>query len=279
MFIWTGSTGSFSLFLKEMSTLYSDRLHDFSVTNPRCYKDFYNNSFFSCTARLWNSLSKERFPLTHNPNGFKSRINCRVFVNRFMLWFNVFVLFHVTPSFVVAAHPCMEWISILKSGRCICCTKMVGLSLYEEYLMSVLYEFVWTYICPPGVGNYAMAPFCNQVVIFLTCKESIWPYFKEQLCFNRCSCFVYVASSNTWNIDILTLCFMSVFMCFHFDYCLVRVFLLYVWSILQVYLKHTRNVLQVYFKYALSIFKYTSSILQVRLTSSIRQPVELYLFL
>ena len=36
------------------STHYSDRLHDFSVTFPRCYKDVYVNSFFPCTARLWN---------------------------------------------------------------------------------------------------------------------------------------------------------------------------------------------------------------------------------
>ena len=37
------------------STCYSDRLHDFSVTIPRCYKDVYGNSFFPRTARLWNS--------------------------------------------------------------------------------------------------------------------------------------------------------------------------------------------------------------------------------
>ena len=34
------------------STRYSDRLHDFSVAIPRCYKDDYVNSFFSRTARL-----------------------------------------------------------------------------------------------------------------------------------------------------------------------------------------------------------------------------------
>ena len=34
-------------------TRYSDRLHDFSVTIPRCYKDVYVNSFFPRTARLW----------------------------------------------------------------------------------------------------------------------------------------------------------------------------------------------------------------------------------
>ena len=57
------------------STLYSDRLHDFSVTIPRCYKDVYVNSFFPLTARPWNSLSIECFPLTYDLNGFKSRIN------------------------------------------------------------------------------------------------------------------------------------------------------------------------------------------------------------
>ena len=57
------------------STCYSDRLHDFSVTIPRCYKDVYVNSFFPCTARLWNSLPIECFPLTYDLSGFKSRIN------------------------------------------------------------------------------------------------------------------------------------------------------------------------------------------------------------
>ena len=57
------------------STCYSDRLHDFSVTIPRCYKDVYVNSFFPRTAKLWNSLPIECFPLTYDLNGFKSRIN------------------------------------------------------------------------------------------------------------------------------------------------------------------------------------------------------------
>ena len=38
------------------STRYSDRLHEFSVTIPRCYKDVYVNSFFPLTARIWSSL-------------------------------------------------------------------------------------------------------------------------------------------------------------------------------------------------------------------------------
>ena len=57
------------------STRYSDRLHDFSVTIPRCNKDVYVNSFFSRTARLWNSLPMECFPLTYDLSGFKPRIN------------------------------------------------------------------------------------------------------------------------------------------------------------------------------------------------------------
>ena len=58
-----------------MSTHYSDRLHDFSVTIPRCYNDVYADSFFPRTARPSNSLPIECFPLTYDLNGFKSRIN------------------------------------------------------------------------------------------------------------------------------------------------------------------------------------------------------------
>ena len=57
------------------STRYSDRLHEFSVMIPKCYEDVYVNSFLPYTARPWNSLPKECFPLTYDLNGFKSRIN------------------------------------------------------------------------------------------------------------------------------------------------------------------------------------------------------------
>ena len=42
-------------------THYSDKLHYFSVTISRCYTDVYVNSFFPCTARLWESLPIEYF--------------------------------------------------------------------------------------------------------------------------------------------------------------------------------------------------------------------------
>ena len=62
-------------FSRGRSTCDSDRLHDFSVTISRCYKDVYVNSFFPHTARLWNSLPLECFPLTYDLSGFKSRSN------------------------------------------------------------------------------------------------------------------------------------------------------------------------------------------------------------
>ena len=57
------------------STRYCVKLHDFSVTIPRCYKDVYVKSFFCRTVRLWNSLPIERFPLNYDLSGLKSRIN------------------------------------------------------------------------------------------------------------------------------------------------------------------------------------------------------------
>ena len=53
-------------FSRGRSTRYSERLHDFSVTIPRCYKDVYVNSFFPRTAKLWNSLPIECFPLSYD---------------------------------------------------------------------------------------------------------------------------------------------------------------------------------------------------------------------
>ena len=62
-------------FSRGRSTCCSDRSHDFSITIPRCYKDVYVNSFFPRTAKLWNSLPIEYFPLAYDLSGFKSRIN------------------------------------------------------------------------------------------------------------------------------------------------------------------------------------------------------------
>ena len=83
------------------SKCYSDRLHDFSVTVPRYYKDVYVNSFFPHTARLWISLPILYFPLPNDLNGFKFRINRHLL--RFPVRFNLFVLlFLITPCLAAA---------------------------------------------------------------------------------------------------------------------------------------------------------------------------------
>ena len=107
-------------FSRGRSTRYSDRLRDFSVTIPRCYKDVYVDSFFPLTARLWNSPPIECSPLTYHLSGLKYRINrhllTRFFVNWFPVCSNLFVLFfHVTACLVVAVQTCMEWIPIKKN--------------------------------------------------------------------------------------------------------------------------------------------------------------------
>ena len=95
------------------STRYSDRLHDFSFTIPRCYKDVYVNSFFPRTARPWNSLPIECIPLTFDLSGFKSRINRHLLtvgslLTDFLYALTFLCFFFVTPCLVVAVQPCME---------------------------------------------------------------------------------------------------------------------------------------------------------------------------
>ena len=63
------------LYSQGVSTRYSDRLHDFFVTIPWCYKDVYVNCSFPPTAGLWNYLPIECFPLTYYLNDFKSIVN------------------------------------------------------------------------------------------------------------------------------------------------------------------------------------------------------------
>ena len=60
------------------STRYSNRLHNFTVTILGCFNDVSVSSFFPYTARLWNFLPAECFPLTYYRNGFK-RDNAQVF--------------------------------------------------------------------------------------------------------------------------------------------------------------------------------------------------------
>ena len=99
-------------FSRERSTRYSDRWHNFSVIIRRCYKDVYVNSFFPRTARLWNSLHIECFPLSIILVALSLEqisFNCRFFLDRFPVRYNLFVLlFLVTPFLIVGVQPCLE---------------------------------------------------------------------------------------------------------------------------------------------------------------------------
>ena len=61
-------------FSRGRSTPYSDRLHNFLSPFPDVTRMYVSN-FFPRTAKLWNSLPIECFPLTYDLSGFNSRIN------------------------------------------------------------------------------------------------------------------------------------------------------------------------------------------------------------
>ena len=116
-------------FSRWSSTRYSERLHDFSVTISRCYKDVCANSFFPRTARLWNSVPIECSPLSYDLNGFKSRINRHLLIVDFfykdfldaLIFLCFFFLFlfsclflFLFPCLVVAVQPCIAWLKLIK---------------------------------------------------------------------------------------------------------------------------------------------------------------------
>ena len=125
------------------STCYSNRLHDFSVAISRCYKDIYVKRFFPWSAILWNSLPIECFPLTCDP---LTPFNCRFFLNRFPVQFNLFVLlFLLFLCLVVAIQPCIEWIS----SNCVW-LKLIGLtkSVKKKTDKKIV---VWKFLLPPNI--------------------------------------------------------------------------------------------------------------------------------
>ena len=89
------------------SSCYFDRLHYFSVTIPRCYKDVYVNNFFlcTCTAKLWNFLPIKYFPLNYDLDGFKSRIN-RHLSSAGFFYRNLLFLYTFCTSFSYNSIPC-----------------------------------------------------------------------------------------------------------------------------------------------------------------------------
>ena len=66
MFILNDRIDSFP-YSRGRSTLHSNRLHDFFVIIPRCYKDVYI-SFCPRTTSPWKYLLGECFPVTYEIN-------------------------------------------------------------------------------------------------------------------------------------------------------------------------------------------------------------------
>ena len=60
---------------RNRATRYSEGLHDFAVSIPRTNKGIYANSFFPRTAKIWNSLPADCFPLTYDLTQFKTNVN------------------------------------------------------------------------------------------------------------------------------------------------------------------------------------------------------------
>ena len=86
-----------------MSIRYSNRLHDYSLIIPRCYKDVYSESFFPYTARHWNSLPDECFPLTRDLRGwfFTLTSNFHKKENSFQLFWISKIIFYFSKIFLI----------------------------------------------------------------------------------------------------------------------------------------------------------------------------------
>ena len=78
---------SLSLFYRYSSLRYADRRHDFVISIASLCEEHYANSFSPCTTKLWNSLPAYCFPLTCNPNSFKTTVNGFLELSFFSLFF------------------------------------------------------------------------------------------------------------------------------------------------------------------------------------------------
>ena len=109
--------------LRGKYTRYSNWLHDFSITIPRCYKDVSVKGSFPRTTRFCNSLSAECLPLNYGLNNFKSRVNRHLllagyFYTVFLIDSNLYpFLFLATPTLAVTIQLFVEWIPIKKTAK------------------------------------------------------------------------------------------------------------------------------------------------------------------
>ena len=203
MFFRTGSTGSTSLFSREVYSLF---LIDCMIFLS-LFLDVLRmsvSSFFPRTAWLWNPLPIECFPLTYNLDGFKSRINRHLltvgFLKRFSVCFNIFVL--QTPCLVVAVQSCMERIPIKKSEFI-----LWGIIEKKKTLPSVKIAFIGI-ISMPLRFNQNRVRYVNifrvsevttlryisrlflKVVLLLELKKKMFPVYDYLLCLEKHQGFI-----------------------------------------------------------------------------------------
>ena len=94
IFICTGSTGSLFLILKEGLLFVLIDCMIFCHLS-QMLQECLCQQFFSHTARLWNSLPIECFPLTYGLNGSKSKINMYLISTGSVYTFPVLILFYL----------------------------------------------------------------------------------------------------------------------------------------------------------------------------------------
>ena len=139
------------------STCYYDRLLDFSVTIPRCYKDIYSNSFFPHTAKLWNSLPIQCFSLTQAWRGRKKQARGHHSPPSIQReWLTIDDRKNsILASLCLASYLATNWLQKLETKYCLSC---------RSYFCS--------YVCVCGISvwfiyNETKLPFCKMSVFVL----------------------------------------------------------------------------------------------------------------
>ena len=118
------------------------------------------NSFFPCTARLWNSLPIECFPLSYDLNGSKSGINKHLLpVGSF--WRDLCMLLSFCDSFSYSSMPCSGCSALHR----------VNPNLNKEKKMNI--KTLKGYFCFKTTSQYVSSEALHWLTIF---------YFVEKLC-------------------------------------------------------------------------------------------------
>ena len=163
------------------SNHYSDRLHDYSVTFPRCCKDVYVSSFFFRTARLWNSLPIKCFPLIYDLSDCKPKINrhlltVRVFLTRFYVCFNTFVLLFLVNSMPRSGWSALHGVNPNEKKT----IPLIPLQSLIKFMLSVVYQDSWLLALPPkGNSKFEILKLLYEKIKFCVFKMFLQAIFSS----------------------------------------------------------------------------------------------------